>query len=121
LAQPRNVRFTFVTASPRVTFSDLGATLLAGCPPSSKPPIFPDPEGTHAMIRRLIALTLLFASPVMAQDAAVNAAQADGTVGEQADGYLGLHGAPSPDVRALSSRSTASVARSTPTWRRKRA
>ena len=53
------------------------------------------------MIRRLIALTLLFASPVMAQDAAVNAAQADGTVGEQADGYLGLHGAPSPDVRAL--------------------
>jgi len=52
------------------------------------------------MIRPLIVAALLLATPALAQDAAVNAAQASGTVGEQADGYLGLHGAPSADVRA---------------------
>ena len=48
----------------------------------------------------LFALALGITAPALAQDAAIGTAQAAGTVGEQADGYLGLHGAPSADVRA---------------------
>lgn len=53
------------------------------------------------MFRRLVVVALfVIATPALAQDAVITAAQAAGTVGEQSDGYLGLHGAPSVDVRA---------------------
>lgn len=45
-------------------------------------------------------LGALSAAPAMAQDSAVSAAKAAGTVGEQADGYLGIKGAVGDDVRA---------------------
>lgn len=49
----------------------------------------------------LAALALsLCAAPALAQDAAVTAAIAAGTVGEQADGYLGIKGSVANDVRA---------------------
>ncbi len=54
-------------------------------------------------MKRLLALTfaLALAAPAaMAQDSAVQAAQAAGTVGEGADGYMGIHGVASADVRA---------------------
>ncbi len=41
----------------------------------------------------------LGAQPAFAQDAVVSAAKAAGTVGEQADGYLGTRGTVSDDVR----------------------
>lgn len=48
------------------------------------------------MRRTLIALALpallLIAAPALAQDAVVEAGRAAGTVGEQADGYLGVRG-----------------------------
>ena len=48
----------------------------------------------------LLAVTL--AAPVMAQrDPAYAAARSAGQVGEQPDGYLGVVGAGSPDLRAL--------------------
>ncbi|HZV56120.1 MAG TPA: DUF1318 domain-containing protein [Sphingobium sp.] len=48
----------------------------------------------------LIAACALVAAPAVAQDAVVSAAKAAGTVGEQADGYLGIKGTVSNDVRA---------------------
>ncbi len=49
-----------------------------------------------------MGVSLAFAAPAMAQDAALNQARAAGQVGEQADGYLGVvPGAQvSADVRA---------------------
>lgn len=47
----------------------------------------------------LAAGLMLRSTPVLAQDAAVSAAIAAGTVGEQADGYLGINGGISGDVR----------------------
>lgn len=53
------------------------------------------------MLRRTVIVALFaVAAPALAQDAVITAAQAAGSVGEQSDGYLGLHGAPSADVRA---------------------
>jgi len=48
----------------------------------------------------LIALTLFAAAPALAQDAAVDAARTAGTVGESADGYLGVRPGASADIRA---------------------
>ncbi len=48
----------------------------------------------------LLGLGALGASPAMAQDAVISAAKAAGTVGEQADGYLGIKGNVSGDVRS---------------------
>lgn len=48
----------------------------------------------------LIAACALVAAPAVAQDAVVSAAKAAGTVGEQADGYLGINGSVSAEVRA---------------------
>lgn len=45
-------------------------------------------------------LAWVAAAPALAQDAAVSAAKAAGTVGEQADGYLGIKGSVGADVRA---------------------
>ncbi len=47
----------------------------------------------------LAAGVALRATPAFAQDAAVSAAIATGTVGEQADGYLGIRGSVAGDVR----------------------
>ena len=59
---------------------------------------------TRNMVR--IIAPVLFASlgafaagPAMAQDSVISAAKAAGTVGEQADGYLGTKGTVSADVR----------------------
>ncbi len=54
-------------------------------------------------MKRLLALTLAFAiaaPAARAQDSVIQAAQKAGSVGEGADGYLGVHGAASADVRA---------------------
>lgn len=48
----------------------------------------------------LLGLGVLGTGPAMAQDAVISAAKAAGTVGEQADGYLGTKGSVSADVRA---------------------
>lgn len=48
-----------------------------------------------------LAFVLALAAPAArAQDSAIQVAQAAGTVGEGADGYLGVRGAASADVRA---------------------
>ena len=50
----------------------------------------------------LVALTALLAAPAVAQrDPAYAAARTSGQVGEQPDGYLGVVGAGSADLRAL--------------------
>ncbi len=54
------------------------------------------------IISRVAALALLAglgAQPALAQDAVVSAAKSAGTVGEQADGYLGIKGTVADDVR----------------------
>jgi len=48
----------------------------------------------------LLGFGVIGAAPLFAQDSAVSAAKAAGTVGEQADGYLGTKGSVSADVRA---------------------
>jgi uncharacterized protein YdbL (DUF1318 family) len=48
----------------------------------------------------LAALTMSVSAPAFAQDNVISAAKAAGTVGEQADGYLGIKGAGAADVRA---------------------
>ena len=48
----------------------------------------------------IAALGLTIAAPALAQDAVISAAKAAGTVGEQADGYLGIKGTVTSDVRA---------------------
>lgn len=48
----------------------------------------------------VLALALGVATVARAQGSAVSAALAEGTVGEQADGYLGFRGSPSAAVRA---------------------
>jgi len=48
----------------------------------------------------LLGLGAVSSSPAFAQDAAVSAAKAAGTVGEQSDGYLGINGSVSSEVRA---------------------
>lgn len=53
-----------------------------------------------ALIAALLGLGTLGAAPAFAQDAVISAAKAAGTVGEQADGYLGIKGSVSSDVRA---------------------
>ena len=53
------------------------------------------------MIAALVGLSLLTATPAVAQmSASVEAALASGSVGEQADGYLGFAQAPSPGLKA---------------------
>lgn len=47
-----------------------------------------------------LATGLVATAPARAQSGAVAAAIADGTVGEQADGYLGIAGSVSPAVRS---------------------
>ena len=56
--------------------------------------------GIAAAAALLLGFGVMGAAPVFAQDAAVSAAKAAGTVGEQADGYLGTKGSVSADVRA---------------------
>ena len=54
-----------------------------------------------ALIAGVAALALgALGSPARAQGGAVAAAIADGTVGEQSDGYLGINGAVSGEIRA---------------------
>ncbi len=48
----------------------------------------------------LLAALGMSAAPALAQDAVISAAKAAGTVGEQADGYLGVKGTVGGDVRA---------------------
>lgn len=48
----------------------------------------------------ILGVAALGVAPVMAQDATVSAAKAAGTVGEQSDGYLGINGSVSSEVRA---------------------
>jgi uncharacterized protein YdbL (DUF1318 family) len=48
----------------------------------------------------LLGLGAITAAPAYAQDAVISAAKAAGTVGEQADGYLGAKGSVSSDVRS---------------------
>ena len=53
------------------------------------------------LIAALTGLSLIAAVPVAAQmDSEVEAALSTGTVGEQADGYLGFARAPSPGLKA---------------------
>lgn len=54
------------------------------------------------MVLKMAALAALMGlgTPALAQDAVVSGAKAAGTVGEQADGYLGIKGAVSGDVKA---------------------
>lgn len=48
------------------------------------------------------AAAMVIAAPALAQrDPAYAAARADGLVGEQVDGYLGIVGAATPELRAL--------------------
>ena len=47
-----------------------------------------------------LATGLAMTAPARAQSSAVAAAMADGAVGEQADGYLGIAGSVSPAVRS---------------------
>jgi uncharacterized protein YdbL (DUF1318 family) len=51
---------------------------------------------TAAAIVAIVGLS----GPVFAQDAVISAAKAAGTVGEQSDGYLGIKGSVSAEVRA---------------------
>lgn len=44
--------------------------------------------------------TVMISRPAFAQSSAVTAAIADGSVGEQSDGYLGIRGSVSDDVRS---------------------
>jgi len=53
-----------------------------------------------ALLAALLGLGALGAAPAFAQDAVISAAKAAGTVGEQADGYLGIKGTVSGDVRS---------------------
>jgi len=53
-----------------------------------------------ALLAALLGLGALGAAPASAQDAVISAAKAAGTVGEQADGYLGIKGTVSGDVRS---------------------
>jgi uncharacterized protein YdbL (DUF1318 family) len=53
------------------------------------------------MVAAVIALTGLSTAAVAQRDAAYAAARAGGEVGEQPDGYLGLVGAASAELRAL--------------------
>lgn len=55
---------------------------------------------TAALRLGFVGLLLAVAGPARAADPVIAAAQSAGTVGEQSDGYLGLHGAASADVRA---------------------
>lgn len=55
---------------------------------------------TTAALAVLLGLSTLSAGPAFAQDAVISAAKAAGTVGEQADGYLGTKGSVSADVRS---------------------
>jgi len=48
----------------------------------------------------LLGLGAIAAAPAFAQDAVISAAKAAGTVGEQADGYLGVKGSVGADVRS---------------------
>ncbi len=48
----------------------------------------------------LVALGTTAAGPAFAQDAVISAAKAAGTVGEQADGYIGIKGTVGADIRA---------------------
>jgi uncharacterized protein len=48
----------------------------------------------------LTGLSLLAATPVLAQSATVEAALASGAVGEQADGYMGFARPPAPALKA---------------------
>ena len=50
-------------------------------------------------MRKLLLLAIVLAAPVAAQTPAVNAARAQGQVGERYDGYLGVVSAVSPAVR----------------------
>jgi len=52
-----------------------------------------------APLAGLAAFAALGAAPAQAQDAVISAAKAAGTVGEQSDGYLGIKGSVSADVR----------------------
>ncbi|HZV17602.1 MAG TPA: YdbL family protein [Sphingobium sp.] len=52
------------------------------------------------LVAALLGLSALGAAPAFAQDAVISAAKAAGTVGEQADGYLGIKGSVSGDVRS---------------------
>jgi len=51
---------------------------------------------TTAALAALMGLS----APAFAQDAVISAAKAAGTVGEQADGYLGIKGSVGADVRS---------------------
>ncbi|OJY66986.1 MAG: hypothetical protein BGP16_17365 [Sphingobium sp. 66-54] len=53
-----------------------------------------------ALVAALLGLSTLGTAPAFAQDAVISAAKAAGTVGEQADGYLGIKGSVGSDVRA---------------------
>ena len=53
-----------------------------------------------ALLAALLGLGTLGTAPAFAQDAVISAAKAAGTVGEQADGYLGIKGTVSGDVRS---------------------
>ena len=47
-----------------------------------------------------LAVLVATSAPAFAQDAVISAAKAAGTVGEQADGYVGVKGSVSADVKA---------------------
>nr|WP_264610967.1 YdbL family protein [Sphingobium sp. B11D3B] len=53
-----------------------------------------------AALAAVFGLGVVGAAPAVAQDAVVSAAKSAGTVGEQSDGYLGVNGSVSSDVRA---------------------
>ena len=55
-------------------------------------------------MRKLLVLAALAAVPAAAQTPAVDAARASGVVGERYDGYIGVVGNASADVRAQVSR-----------------
>jgi uncharacterized protein YdbL (DUF1318 family) len=48
----------------------------------------------------IVAALVGISAPASAQDAVISAAKASGTVGEQADGYLGIKGSVGADVRS---------------------
>lgn len=52
------------------------------------------------LLSGMLAGLMILSAPAMAQDSVVSAAKAAGTVGEQADGYLGTKGSVSAEVRA---------------------
>jgi len=54
---------------------------------------------TFAPLAGLAMFAALGAAPAQAQDAVISAAKAAGQVGEQADGYLGIKGSVSAEVR----------------------